>query len=330
MKKLSWKRRILALALFCSGVGELSLHAQVTNFSVFKVTVHHQASAAAPSSPDTPNAYYFGAQLQTLDSSGYTNVDVTSPGIGTDYLTGLTPYYFNFGSPYYADKAAFDNDYPAGEYDFEVDYTNFSETGSVIVPGQELYATNIAAFTTDCWTAMQHVDPSLDFTLNWNSFVASSNSTSAYTFIDLFDENTGDNPFSADFMSPDTMTTNIPANTLQYGTSYRVNSFFSTRQDTPNAGFGGALGTVGFDNLTYTTLITIPPWLGISGADTNVILTWPDQATNYVLETAAQLSPGSLWTTLTNVPVAVTSTNSLTLPVMPGNQFFRLAQSGHY
>jgi hypothetical protein len=303
----------------------LSLNAQVTNFSVFKVTVYQQTGGTPPSTPDTPNAYYFGAQLNTSDSTGYLDVNLTGPGAApTAYLSEITPYYFDFGSPYYADKPGLDADYPSGEYDFYVDYTNFSEFGSVTVPAQELYATNVAAFTTNCWNAMQQVDPAQDFTLNWNSFVASPGTTSAYTFIDIFNENTGEAPFSADFLTPDTITTNIPANTLQYGEVYRVNAFFSNRQDTSDAGFGGALGTVGFDNLTYTTLITIPPWLKISAANTNITLTWPVLSTNYVLESAVQLSAGAVWSTITNVPTPVGYTNVLTLPAAAPGRFFRL------
>jgi hypothetical protein len=315
-------RSIAVFALVaCAG---LSAQAQVTNFSIFKVTVYRQSSVAPPTTPDAPNAYYFGAQLNTIDSTDYVDVNFTDPNDNTAYLGEITPFYFNFGSPYFAAKSDFDSSYPSGEYDFFVDYTNLSDTGSLIVPDQDLYTTNIAAFTTNCWIAMQRVDPSVDFTLNWNPFTTVDSATSAYTFVDVLDQDTGNTVFPADFLTPDTTTTNIPANTLLYGKTYRVNTFFSDRQDTPGAGFSGALGTVGFDNLTYTTLVTIPPWLHISIAVTNVVLTWPTLASNFVLECSSGLSATNQWGLVTNDVTSSGGTNWLALPATCPARFFRL------
>jgi hypothetical protein len=311
---------IVLFTLFVS-----SVHAQVTNFSVFKVTVYQQTCGAPPTSPDFPYAYYFGAQLNASYASDFGDVYVVSPGIGREPLTQLTPTDYNFGSPYYADETNFDNDYPGGDYLFVAQEDSDSESGNVIVPdNDDLYATNAAAFTTNCWNAMQQVDPSQDFELDWNSFVPSTNATSAFTFVDVLDPS-NNTVFAADFLTPDTMTTNIPAGTLLYGTTYQVNAFFSTRVDTPDAGFGGALGTVGFDNLTYTTLVTIPPWLTISGAKTNMTLFWPSLATNYVLVTTTQLSGDSTWAAVTNIPCVMGATNELMLPMDLQSQFFRLS-----
>jgi hypothetical protein len=172
---------------------------------------------------------------------------------------------------------------------------------------------------------MQHVDPALPFTLLWNSFTPDPASTVAYTFIDVQDDDTGATPFQANYLTPDTSTTNIAANTLLYGKNYAVSIFFSDRQDFPNAGFGGALGTIGFDNVTHTTLATILPWLQITLADTNVVLTWPALATNFVLSSAAQLAPNPMWYTITNQPTVLGGTNSLVLPAWGSQQFFRLS-----
>lgn len=318
---------ILALAL---ALAEFSADAQVTNFSLFKVTVYQQSSPTPPTMPDTPNAYYFGAQLGTEDSSHYLDVYKVTPVNATNYLSESGENYFNYGSPYFATKTNFDANYPSGEYDYYVDYTNCTgdvtntDFGDIVVPDEDLYATNVAAFTTNCWLAMQAVDPSKTFTLTFNSFTPSPATTSAYTFIDIYDPY-GNAPYGADFLTPSTTTTNIPANTLFYGEVYQVNTFFSSRQDTPNAGFAGALGTVGFDNLTYTTLATIAPWLDISRSNQDVVLTWPSLATNnFMLEEANSLNSGN-WCTVTNVPTALCGTNWLTLPICPKNKFFRLA-----
>jgi hypothetical protein len=319
--------RPIFLILATLGLSPFYLHAQVTNFSIFKVTVYNQYSPAPPATPDVPNAYYFGAQLNSLDASDYVDVYANVPGTGSVYFDEFAPNYFNFNSPYFANKTDFDSGFPSGEYDFYVDFTNSTDSGSLIVPAQELYATNAAAFTTNCWSAMQHVDPTKCFTLRWNSFAPSPGTTTAYTFVDVIDQDSGDTSFAADFLTPSTTTTNIPPNTLLYGKTYRVNAFFSNRQDTPDAGFGGALGTVGFDNLTYTTLVTIPPWLHITFAgDQQVTLTWPSLISNFALQEEESLSmDDGDWTTLTNVPVAINGTNSVTLPASDGQEFFRLA-----
>lgn len=325
MHRSFWNPRIALIALGAA-VAWLGLpaSAQVTNFSIFKVTVYHQAGTAPPAAPDVPNAYYFGAQLNTVQATNYVDVYFDGPAT-SEYLNEITPFYYNYGSPYYADKPSFDADFPGGEYDFYVDHTNYTESGAVMVPAQALYATNAAAVTPDCWTAMQAVDPSRDFTLNFNSFIPSTNTTSAFTFVDVPDSATGSEWFGADFMAPDITTTNIPANTLLYGETYRVNLFFSNRQDTQDAGFGGALGTVGFDNLTYTTLITIPPWLNIAGDPTNIVLTWPALAINFALESTFQLPVTNSWSVITNQPLVVGETNWLSLPAASPAQFFRLS-----
>ena len=301
------------------------LQAQVVNFSLFKVTVYHQTSVAPPAAPDAPNAYYLGVQLNSIDSPGFADVTFSDPPGDSYVLAPLTSDYFNYGSPYFSAKADLDAMFPSGEYDFQVDYTNAAfDTGALIVPDYDLYATNAAAFTTNCWAAMQHVDPAADFVLAWNAFSQQPYTTAAFSFVDIFSEITGEAPFSADFVTPDTTTTNIPANTLKYGQTYRVNVFFSNRQDTQNAGFGNALGTVGFDNLTYTTLVTVPPRLSISAANNEVLITWPALAANFALQSTAQLPAVGAWSTVTNLATNSGGANCLLLPATGQSMFFRL------
>src|SRR5580698_7958216 len=134
--------RPIFLILATLGLSPFYLHAQVTNFSIFKVTVYNQYSPAPPATPDVPNAYYFGAQLNSLDASDYVDVYANVPGTGSVYFDEFAPNYFNFNSPYFANKTDFDSGFPSGEYDFYVDFTNSTDSGSLIVPAQELYATN--------------------------------------------------------------------------------------------------------------------------------------------------------------------------------------------
>jgi hypothetical protein len=306
-------------------LAEFSACAQVTNFSIFKVTVYHQSSPTPPTVPDFPNAYYYGTQLGSEDASDYVDVYQVTPIDNTNDMEETAYNYFSFNSPYFDTKTNFDATYPPGEYDFYIDHTDYTDTGALIVPDEDLYSTNVEAFTTNCWLAMQAVDPSKTFALAFNSFTPSPDTTTAYTFLDLYDQN-GNSPFYAGYLTPSTTTTNIPANTLSYGEVYQVDTYFSSRQDTPDAGFDGALGTVGFDNLTYTTLATIPPWLAIFQSNQDIVLTWPALATNnFELEEANNLQPSANWCQVTQVFTTMCGTNYLTLPICPNNKFFRLA-----
>src|SRR5580692_2785022 len=111
---------LVSLLFFLLSAG-LSLNAQVYNFSIFKVAVYQQNSPTPPITPDTPNAFYFGAQLSTTNSDGYVDVHFDGPD-DSEFLGEDTPFYYNFGSPYFPDKLFFDAVYPSGEYDFYVDY----------------------------------------------------------------------------------------------------------------------------------------------------------------------------------------------------------------
>jgi len=320
------KLTLFVAILVCLLAGRLAGTAQ-TNFALFKVTVYNQAGVAPPTVPDSPNAFYFAAQFATPDASAITNVGVVDPAGTNLVLTESGPGYFSFGSPYFATKTNFDTTYGSGEYDFYVDYTNYPDYGSVTIPDQDFYTTNIATFTTNCWTGMQQVDPSQPFDLQWNGFAPDPAATAAYTFINVQDNLTGDTPFGANYLTPDTTVTNLAAGTLLYGRTYTVNIYFSDRQDFPNAGFGGALGTIAFDRLTHTTLATIPPWLQIAAAGpTNIALTWPALATNFSLSSTFSLSPDAVsWFAVTNAPAALGASNLLVLPHATPSQFFRLS-----
>src|SRR5258708_4885903 len=81
-----------------------------------------------------------------------------------------------------------------------------------------------------------------------------------------------------------------------------------------------ALGHSGEDLIE----IILAPVLGISLAQTNILLSWPPLASNFVLQSAASLSPPVNWILVTN---PVSSVNGqLTVPdaISPSNRFYRL------
>jgi hypothetical protein len=65
------------------------------------------------------------------------------------------------------------------------------------------------------------------------------------------------------------------------------------------------------------------PLLTITRSGANVIPSWPISATGYVLQQCTDIASG-VWTDVNLTPVDNGSTRSVTLPVLPGNRFFRL------
>lgn len=314
------------------GLASLPAIAQIIDVNQFKTTVYLQTNAAPPAAPNYPNAYFFGTFVDTDPASSVTNLIATSPNGAYLFLNQYSPTYFENSSPWYATQTNFDTDYPGGTYDYNFNYLDtFSNWVNADVifdtATNDLNATSIPAFTPDCWTAMQTVDPAQSFTLTWNNYSVTPGADLAYTFIGISDQATG-NGIIGPSGPPELTSTNIAAGTFQYGHIYNVNLCFSERQLPVDYGFGGDRITVGWDNLTTTTLITLPLLLQITPAGASIILTWPADATNYHLETTDSLLPAS-WSVVTNLPAVIGTTNLLVLPTSHTSAFFRLASAGN-
>lgn len=315
----------------------LPASAQVTNYAVFKVTVYHQVDTMPPTVPDFPNAYYFGAQLNLTASNYYdsasffwTAAPLTSTAATNLALALVSPYNYNYGSPFYTTKAAFDADFGPGDYEVEGLFTNLSyDSGIVTIPNPELYATNLPAFSPSAWSRMQQVDPAQDLALELNSFAVVPGATEAPMFLNVFDP-AGISPANYYTNGVSLLVTNvlIPANTLEYGVNYEADLFFSSRTDTPNAGFNGATAIMGFDDLTYASVATIPPPLWIASSGTNVVLSWPSLASNFILQGSTNLLDPAGWLDVTNIVQPPGLTNSAVFPAMGKALFYRLAQGG--
>jgi hypothetical protein len=325
---------IAALLLLAS---DSHLRAQILDIYHFKGTVYIQTSPSPAVTPRYPDVYYFANLLdadpaKALEYSPFmVFTPSTSPTNGEFVMTETSTYSFSFNSPYYACKTNFDADYPNGLYNYVTTYSdpnnNNPKSDNVLVqtPANDLYSTNLPAFSPDCWTAMQNVDPAADFNLSWNNYTQMTGSDYAYTFVSAYDSQTVE--FKFNFNGPsDVTSTTIPAGSLDYGRTYIVELFFSNRvtPDTTNEDGSFVSVTVGFDDITDATLVTIPPPLQISQAGGCVTLTWPSMATNYMLQTIHQLGGSDYWHDVTNSPTVVGSVNSLNLPAKHTQAFFRL------
>ena len=217
------------------------LSAQVLELFQFKGVVYSQTSPSPPVAPDPRYGYYFAAQVfsdpdKALEYSPFM-VFTSSDSNGEFVVIQDAEYHEIYNSPYYSSKTDFDADYPNSLYNYVTTYsdphdsTPKSDNVLVRVPADDLYSTNLPAYSPDTWTAMQEVDPSADFDLSWNSYTQMPGTAYAYTFVDTYDSQTQDSTCGAFNYEgpPDIDTTTIPAGTLDYGRTYIVQLFFSNR-----------------------------------------------------------------------------------------------------
>jgi hypothetical protein len=67
-----------------------------------------------------------------------------------------------------------------------------------------------------------------------------------------------------------------------------------------------------------------PPVLAIVRSGANMVLSWPTNSIGFTLESAASISPGSLWSAVTNSVSVAGDQNAVSLPSDDPTQFFRL------
>ena len=79
------------------------------------------------------------------------------------------------------------------------------------------------------------------------------------------------------------------------------------------------------DNVSMTLVVPPGPQLNVKAAPTNMLdFTWTSQTNGYRLQANAALNSTN-WTTLTNAPVTVGSSNQIVLSAPGSNVFYRLA-----
>jgi uncharacterized repeat protein (TIGR03803 family) len=86
---------------------------------------------------------------------------------------------------------------------------------------------------------------------------------------------------------------------------------------------GGTSGNGALFSLSLAP-ITQPPLLAITRSGTDVILTWPANATGFTLQSTTNLFSATTWTTVSPAPVIVNAQNTVTNPLSGAQQFYRL------
>lgn len=78
--------------------------------------------------------------------------------------------------------------------------------------------------------------------------------------------------------------------------------------------------------LDNISVVSVSPPLMLTVSGSNVILTWPGEATGFTLESTTNLTAPVTWTSVSLAPEVVNGQNSVTVPISGERQFFRLKQ----
>jgi len=76
----------------------------------------------------------------------------------------------------------------------------------------------------------------------------------------------------------------------------------------------------------FSLSLPLPPLLAIIRSATNVILTWPTNATVFTLQSTTNLVPPRFWIANPPAPFVVNGQNTVTNPVTGTQKFYRLSQ----
>ncbi|HXR49220.1 MAG TPA: choice-of-anchor tandem repeat GloVer-containing protein [Candidatus Limnocylindrales bacterium] len=165
--------------------------------------------------------------------------------------------------------------------------------GSLIVSGGTLYGTAYNGGRFGSGTLFAISTNGSGFT---NLYTFTANSTAPYTNSD------GAHPNAALLLSGNTL----------FGTAYNGG----------NPGTNVEYGTV----FSFTFASISPPLLAINPSGTNVILTWPTNATGFTLESTTNLMAPAVWITNATAPAIVNTNNAVTNGITGTQKFYRLSQ----
>jgi hypothetical protein len=174
---------------------------------------------SGPASPSAPTAFRGGFSLQQTPGS-YDSASVAYPGPASPWnLAVQAPcclgYEFGFGS-----QADMDAALPFGTYTFTAANSATLATDSAVVDySADAYPSVIPAFSAATWNALQGMDSSRPFTLEFNAFPSTPVTTIAWTDIIVW------GGFSS-FLQNSSTSAVIPAGALLPGTAYSYSIVF--------------------------------------------------------------------------------------------------------
>jgi hypothetical protein len=240
----------LGAVLFLAATGR----AGVTFYSTFKNQVYTQNSTAQPS---TPSSYFASGVVNFSNASDLNSATVTFAGSASPLVlasagTGVMNQNVNFAS-----LGAMDAAFPSTSYQFAVGGGNLgSQNGSLSTPASDLFASQVPYLSDATYTNLHGMNASNSQQLTWDGYTPSPGINDADIFLIITRFSNGQEVFDSGALSNTQTSLVLPASTLLPSIKYQFELDYSSRINTPNAGFGTASSLVGFDLRAQGTFTT--------------------------------------------------------------------------
>jgi len=305
----------------------------VTTFLLGRYALYRQTTNAPP----PLFTYEFVGQSALASNRTATAITLmtpaTSPRTNLLFESLLYPEQFqtNFFTPTLTN---FDTNFPTvGNYVFTVTNSVNGSNQQVTVNFPNASLPNAPRIIN--YTNAQAVNPSLPFTVNWNTF---TNGGGADRIVLQINEpstggvgNSGLLLFQTSYAGPPAgldgtaTSVTIPANTLPPNSTNDAFVVFAHVASTTGTGISATaiVGSAAYFTIA-TTAASLAPALTIIHSGTNVLLEWPTNATGYTLQFGTNLT-SSVWSTNLPAPVVLNTNNVVTNGISGVTRFYRLS-----
>jgi hypothetical protein len=299
----------------------------LTTFLLAKYALYKQTNSAPPALLAYEIAQQANLASNRTAIAATLTTPATPPGTNRLYEDLLQPerYQTNVFTPSFTNFAT---NYPAGNYVFNITNSGSNQQITVAMPNYSL--PNVPQISN--YTNAQAVNPSLPFTLNWNTF---TNGGSADRIVVQINEpgvngNGGLLLFQTSLYGPPAgldgtaTSVTIPAGVLPANSTNDALVVFAHVATTNSATTQSTVivGSEVYFNIV-TTAASIAPVLTIIRSGTNALVEWPTNATGYNLAFSSNLT-SSVWSTNLPAPVVVNTNNVVTNGISATKRFFRL------
>jgi hypothetical protein len=116
----------------------------------------------------------------------------------------------------------------------------------------------------------------------------------------------------------------LPKNTYQGGHNLTI-KFVDTYSDT-NGTYYSTMSNVVVAVYPAVSAIIARPQLTIGRSGTNMVITWPTNATGFTLQAATNLASPVIWAAVSPLPAVVNGQNTVTNPISGPRKFYELSQ----
>lgn len=258
MQKLRWWS-VLSFVVAFTLIHGNAAQAEISFFRLFKTQSFDQTSNAQPTTLAiaSGDATILYNDVNDFSSAQVNSTSPLSPMALTPSTTGAVSY-----GQYFATTGDLDTDFPDNTiYAFGISGgTLGTDAAALNTPAASIYASQVPYFNGTTYDQLQGMDSTSPFSFTFDGYAAPVGGNTPLIFFSILRDSDGALIYSDS--GPNTQTSfTVPANTLAPGTAYTADLVYSSRIDTPNAGFNGATAEVGYDlrtNLGFTTAVPEP------------------------------------------------------------------------